>query len=52
MHHMKFDDLLTVEQRIHLGGFCGFFYVASNIIAVPRLGVGTSLALFVCSQVI
>ncbi|KAL9543919.1 hypothetical protein PS6_009020 [Mucor atramentarius] len=35
-----------------LGGFCGFFYVASNILAVPRLGVGTSLALFVCAQVI
>ncbi|KAI9364737.1 hypothetical protein BD770DRAFT_378855 [Pilaira anomala] len=35
-----------------IGGFCGFFYVLSNIIAVPRLGVGTSLALFVCAQVI
>ncbi|CEP17886.1 hypothetical protein [Parasitella parasitica] len=34
------------------GGICGFFYVASNILAVPKLGVGTSLALFVCAQVI
>ncbi|GAA5809914.1 hypothetical protein MFLAVUS_003329 [Mucor flavus] len=35
-----------------IGGTVGFFYVLSNILAVPRLGVGTSLALFVCAQVI
>lgn len=44
------------KKKTHIylsqGGFCGFFYVASNILAVPRLGVGTSLALFVCAQVL
>ncbi|CAO3618341.1 unnamed protein product [Mucor hiemalis] len=35
-----------------IGGVCGFFYVCANILAVPKLGVGTSLALFVCSQLI
>lgn len=49
-------DYVCISRNSHLfvnqGGFCGFFYVASNILAVPRLGVGTSLALFVCAQVL
>ncbi|KAL7315249.1 hypothetical protein PS15m_006721 [Mucor circinelloides] len=46
------DHVLAAPGYAWIGGFCGFFYVASNILAVPRLGVGTSLALFVCAQVI
>ncbi|KAI8338182.1 hypothetical protein BC941DRAFT_452181 [Chlamydoabsidia padenii] len=34
------------------GGIMGFFYVISNIIAIPKLGAGTTLSIVVCSQVI
>ncbi|CAO3626541.1 unnamed protein product [Cunninghamella blakesleeana] len=35
-----------------IGGIMGFIYVMSNIISLPRLGAGTTLSIFVCSQVI
>ncbi|KAI8640534.1 hypothetical protein BD408DRAFT_434179 [Parasitella parasitica] len=41
------ETLKTAPAYAWIGGICGFFYVASNILAVPKLGVGTSLALFV-----
>lgn len=46
------DVLKSAPGYAWIGGACGFFYVLSNILAVPRLGVGTSLALFVCAQLI
>ncbi|KAI8090142.1 uncharacterized protein B0P05DRAFT_529532 [Gilbertella persicaria] len=46
------DKVKSAPGYAWIGGLCGFFYVASNIFAVPRLGVGASLALFVCSQMI
>ncbi|KAI8061450.1 hypothetical protein BC940DRAFT_310371 [Gongronella butleri] len=48
-------DLATVRAApgyVWLGGVMGFIYVSSNIYAVPRLGAGTTLSIFVCAQVI
>ncbi|CAO3597142.1 unnamed protein product [Absidia cylindrospora] len=46
------QNLISAPGYAWLGGIMGFIYVMSNIISLPRLGAGTTLSIFVCSQVI
>ncbi|ORX62135.1 hypothetical protein DM01DRAFT_1403834 [Hesseltinella vesiculosa] len=46
------DAIKAAPAYAWLGGLLGFIYVTSNIFSIPRLGAGTTLSIFVCSQVI
>ncbi|CAO3617806.1 unnamed protein product [Cunninghamella echinulata] len=46
------ENLSSAPKYAFIGGVMGFIYVMSNIISLPRLGAGTTLSIFVCSQVI
>ncbi|KAI8366653.1 uncharacterized protein BYT42DRAFT_587397 [Radiomyces spectabilis] len=46
------ETLKSAPGYAWIGGILGCYYVITNILTIPRLGAATTLALFVCAQII
>ena len=44
--------IMSAPPWMYLGGLLGAFYVSASIIVTPRLGVATTIGLFLAGQVI
>ena len=48
----QLGPIMSAPPWMYLGGLLGAFYVSASIILTPRLGVATTIGLFLAGQVI
>jgi len=48
----ELSPIMSAPSWMYLGGLLGAFYVCASIVLTPRLGVATTIGLFLAGQVI